>query len=210
MKIEIRQEHEAETLQVENIVRDAFWNVYRPGCHEHLILHHYRADSNYLKDLSKVMTIDGRLIGQILFSRAELVHEKTGEVKPIATFGPVSILPEYQRYGYGSQLIHASLSEARHAGIELILIFGNPDYYRKFGFVCANEHGVYLKDQNRADILPFVMIKPLTEPPTVDRENGLWLYTEPTGYHVDLEEFEVFDRKFPFKEKLKLPGQLDS
>ena len=96
MMIEIRKETPSEYHEVENLVREAFWNVYRPGCAEHLILHQFRQHPNYLENLSKVILVDGQLAGQIMFSKAQLRHEQTGQVKEIATFGPFAILPAFK------------------------------------------------------------------------------------------------------------------
>lgn len=61
----IRQEREEDEATVENLVREAFWNVYRPGCQEHYVLHRLRASPNFVRELAFVMEGDGRIIGQI-------------------------------------------------------------------------------------------------------------------------------------------------
>lgn len=61
----IRQERAEDEATVENLVREVFWNVYRPGCQEHDVLHRLRASPNFVRELASVMEGDGRVIGQI-------------------------------------------------------------------------------------------------------------------------------------------------
>lgn len=103
MNIEIRKETLEEHKIVENIVRESFWNVYRPGCNEHLILHNFRGRDNYIDELSSVILVDEKIVGQIMFSKAELTNIRNGEKQDIIIFGPVSILPEYQKQGLGGK-----------------------------------------------------------------------------------------------------------
>lgn len=208
MNIEIREELPNEYHEVENLVREAFWNVYRPGCAEHLILHQFRNHPHYLKNLSKVLLIDGKLVGQIMFSNAKLRNEKTGQIKEIATFGPFAILPDFQKQGLGEKLAQYSISQAREEGISHLVIFGNPDYYHKYGFVTASDYGIYLDEQNKEEVLEFVMVLDLQKDASVTPENGPWLYRDPEGYEVDEEELTAFDSGFPLKKKEKRPGQL--
>lgn len=208
MNIEIRKELPSEHYEVENLVREAFWNVYRPGCAEHLILHHFRQHPNYLEKLSKILLLDGKLVGQIMFSKAQLRHEKTGQIKEIATFGPFAILPDFQKQGLGEQLAQAAISQARKEGISHLVIFGNPAYYPKYGFVTASDYGIYLDGQDKKEVLDFVMVLDLQKDNSVAQENGPWLYRDPDGYEVDEEELAIFDRNFPPKKKEKRPGQL--
>lgn len=208
MNFEIRKESPDEYGIVENVVRESFWNIYRPGCHEHFILHNYRNNKDYISDLSKIITADGKIIGQILFSKAMLTHLKTGEQIQIATFGPVSILPEYQKKGYGKALILDGLQKAEKLGISHIIIFGDPGYYKKFGFINAVHSGVLIDGQEEDKELEFVMIKRISDKNTVSRITGPWIYKVPDGYNIDEKELEIFDRKFPEKVKEKHTGQL--
>ena len=201
MNIEIRKELSAEYYEVENLVREAFWNVYRPGCAEHLILHNFRQHPNYLEKLSKVLLLDGKLVGQIMFSDAQLRHEKTGQIKKIATFGPFAILPGFQKQGLGEKLAQAAIIQAREEGISHLVIFGNPAYYPKYGFVTAGDYGIYLDGQNKEEVLDFVMVLDLQKDGSVTPKNGPWLYRDPEGYEVDEEYLVLFDLRFPQKNK---------
>ncbi|MFS1664570.1 GNAT family N-acetyltransferase [Streptococcus sp. zg-JUN1979] len=208
MSIEIRNERPSEYREVENLVREAFWNVYQPGCSEHLILHQFRHHDNYLKELSKVIVVDGQIAGQIMYSKAQLRHEVTGELKPIAIFGPFAIAPAYQKKGLGKQLLETTLKEAKEMGLSHILIMGDPDYYKQYGFVPAREYGVYLEGQDKAEPLDYLQIVSLQDTSDISQQTGPWLFRVPDGYEVDDEVLEAFDQQFPPKQKEVLEGQL--
>ena len=82
----IRLERENEYHEVENLVRESFWNVYRPGCLEHYVLHQLRNDSAFVPELDFVMTLDGQLIGQNMFMKAVIAADD-GRSIPIMTMG---------------------------------------------------------------------------------------------------------------------------
>lgn len=195
--LKIRPERPEEYRVVEEIVREAFWDVYRLGYNEHLILHKFRKHPNYLPGLSRLVTLDDEIIGQIMFSKAKLTHKLTGEEVAIATFGPVSILPSQQKKGYGDRLIRHGIGLAKEAGYPYLVIFGNPEYYHKFGFVSAINHGVFIDGQTEE--LDFVMIKDLTGRDLVTRETGPWHYQDPEGYETSQEELAAFEKGFPPK-----------
>ena len=100
----IRLEKETDYRAVEELTRETFWNLYKPGCAEHYVLHTYRSKPEFVRELDFVMEKDGRLIGHVMFVRAE-INSDEGRKIPIMTFGPISILPEFQRRGYGRALL---------------------------------------------------------------------------------------------------------
>ena len=100
-RVIIRHERQDEQRQVESLVRESFWNVYRPGCLEHYVLNQLRQDEAFVPELNFVMELEGRLIGQVIFMRAEIKADD-GRSIPIMTMGPICIAPEYKRQGYGS------------------------------------------------------------------------------------------------------------
>lgn len=207
-KIRIRNERPEDYRQTENTVREAFWNVYMPGCSEHLILHKFRNHKDYIEEISEIMTYDEKIIGQIMFSVSSLKNQKSGEERRACSFGPVSMLPEFQKHGLGEYLIKRGLDNAKNKGFEYVLIFGNPDYYRKFGFITASESNVFIKDQKDNEVFDFVMIKKLSEDHDDLKRYGKWLYTESSGFETDEKELEEFDREFPHKIKEVREGQL--
>ena len=200
----IRLETEDDYRAVENLAREAFWNVYRPGCMEHYVLHCYRKDPAFVPELDFVMERNGVLMGQIMYARSE-IRCADGRILPIMTFGPISIAPEYKRQGYGKRLLDYSMEKAREMGVGALAITGNLDFYGKSGFVPAKTKGVHYADDPEAD---YFLIKEL-EPGFLDGVSGT--YEDPEGYFVcerDPEGFERFEAAFPAKQKMQLPGQL--
>ena len=205
-RIIIRPETSADYRTVESLTREAFWNVYRPGCMEHYVLHCYRKAPAFVPELDLVMERDGELIGQVIYVRSEIDCDN-GRKVPIMTFGPISIAPAYKRQGYGKQLLDYSMEKAKEMGAGALAITGNIDFYGKSGFVPAKTKGIHYADDPDAD---YFLIKELT-PGFLDGINGS--YKDPEGYFVcekDPEGFEKFEASFPKKEEMKKPGQLFS
>jgi putative acetyltransferase len=200
----IRRETKPDYAVTENLVREAFWNVYRPGCLEHYVLHCLRDDPAFVPELDFVMEKDGHMIGQIIFMRAQIKSDDGREI-PIMTFGPIGILPQYKRQGYGKALLDYALKKAEQLGAGAICIEGNIDFYGKSGFSIASEKGIHYHGEPREETVPYFLLKEL-KAGYLDGVTGV--YHTPQGYYVDEGAAEEFDRKFPHKEKLKLPGQL--
>ncbi len=129
----IRVEEPRDFAAVENIVREAFWNVYRLGCTEHYVLHRFRSENAFIPELSLVLEVDGRIIGHIMYARAELVRADGSRV-PSWTFGPISIHPDFQHRGYGVRLLRSSLEKARSLGVGFLCMEGNLAFYQHAGF----------------------------------------------------------------------------
>ena len=147
----IRLERNEEYREVENLVREAFWNVYRPGCLEHYVLHQLRNDPAFVPELDFVMTLDGQLIGQNMFMKAVIAADE-GRSIPMMTMGPICIAPELKRKGYGKILLDYSLEKAKELGCGAVCFEGNIDFYGKSGFKQASEfgiryHGLYSLDE---------------------------------------------------------------
>lgn len=200
----IRLETKKDYKEVENVTREAFWNVYRPGCMEHYVLHCYRDREDFIKELDFVMEKDGKIIGHVMYSKAEIKADD-GRRIPIMTFGPISILPEYKRKGYGKKLLDYSMQKAKEMGTGALCIEGNIDFYGKSGFVVASTKGIHYYAEPRENEVPYFLVKELEDGFLDDIEG---IYHTPEGYFVDEKEVESFDQQFPKKEKLKLPGQL--
>ena len=200
----IRLERKDERREVENLVREAFWNVYRLGCFEHFVLNQLRDDAAFVKELDFVMEKDGELIGQNMFMRA-VIKADDGRDIPIFTMGPICITPRLKRCGYGKKLLDYSLEKAAELGAGAVCFEGNIDFYGKSGFVCASEFGIRYHGVPEGEDASFFLCKEL-KAGYLDGITGV--YTPPQGYFVDEEAVEEFDKGFPPKEKLKLPGQL--
>ncbi len=200
----IRLERNEEHREVEHLVREAFWNVYRPGCLEHYVLNQLRNDPAFVPELDFVMEVNGELIGQNMFMRA-VINADDGREIPIMTMGPICICKELQRNGYGKILLDYSLKQAAALGCGALCFEGNIDFYGKSGFTCASEYGIRYHGLPEGADASFFLCKELI-PGYLNGITGE--YKTPQGYFVEEAEAEEFDKQFPPKEKLKLPGQL--
>lgn len=200
----IRTEKEKEYREVENLVRESFWNVYRPGCLEHYVLHQLRKDAAFVPELDFVMEANGQIIGQNMFMKA-YIQADDGRRILIMTMGPICIAPDLKRKGYGKILLDYSLEKAKELGCGAICMEGNIDFYGKSGYRQASEFGIRYHGLTEDDDASFFLCRELI-PGYLDGITGE--YAPPQGYYVDEQEAEVFDKTFYYKEKKKLPGQL--
>ena len=200
----IRSERKEEHRKVENLVRESFWNVYRPGCLEHYVLNQLRNDDAFIPELDFVMEKDGKIIGQNIFMNA-VIQADDGRYIPIVTMGPICIANELKRQGYGKILLDYSLEKATEMGFGAICFEGNINFYGKSGFTFASDFGIRYHGLPEGADSSFFLCKELKKG-YLDGITGE--YTPPQGYFVDEDEAEEFDKQFPPKEKLKLPGQL--
>ena len=200
----IRFENKGEYREVENLIRESFWNVYRPGCSEHYVIHVLRDDPAFVKELDFVMEKDGQLIGQNMFMRT-VINADDGRDVEVLTMGPICITPALKRKGYGKILLDYSLEKAAELGFGAVLFEGNIDFYGKSGFDFARRFGIRYHDLPEGADDSFFLCRELI-PGFLDDVTGV--YQTPAGYYVDDAEVEAFDRGFPPKEKLKLPGQI--
>ena len=200
----IRTEKEKEYREVENLVRESFWNVYRPGCLEHYVLHQLRKDAAFVPELDFVMEANGQIIGQNMFMKA-YIQADDGRKIPIMTMGPICIAPDLKRKGYGKILLDYSLEKAKELGCGAICMEGNIDFYGKSGYRQASEFGIRYHGLTEDDDASFFLCRELI-PGYLDGITGE--YAPPQGYYVDEQEAENFDKTFYYKEKKKLPGQL--
>jgi predicted N-acetyltransferase YhbS len=200
----IRLEKKVEYREVEKLVRESFWNVYKPGCSEHYVLHVLRDDPAFVKELDFVMEKDGRLIGQNVFVRT-VINADDGRDIDVLTMGPICIAPELKRKGYGKLLLDYSLEKAAEMGFGAVLFEGNIDFYGKSGFDYARKFGIRYHDLPEGADDSFFLCKELI-PGYLDEVIGV--YQTPQAYYVDDAAVEEFDKNFPAKEKLKLPDQI--
>ena len=215
----IRLEEQKDYRDVENLVRESFWNVYRPGCSEHYVIHVLRDDPAFVPELDFVMHLsvqendpgdhsvaeqDGMLIGQNMFMKT-VINGDDGKDVPVLTMGPICVAPELKRQGYGKKLLDYSLEKATELGFGAVLFEGNIDFYGKSGFTFAREYGIRYHDLPEGVDDSFFLCRELI-PGYLDSITGV--YQTPTGYYVEDADVEEFDKDFPPKEKLKLPGQL--
>ena len=200
----IRNEKKEDYRKVENLIRESFWNIYRPGCLEHYVIHKLRDDNAFIPELDFVMELDGRLIGQNMFMKANIKSDDGRDI-PIMTMGPICITPELKRKGYGKFLLDYSLEKAKEYGCKAVCFEGNIEFYGKSGFTFASNFGIRYHGLPEGEDASFFLCKEL-EKGYLDGITGE--YATPRGYFVNEDEAEEFDKNFPPKEKLKLPGQL--
>ncbi|HAC0715833.1 TPA: GNAT family N-acetyltransferase [Listeria monocytogenes] len=202
MTITIRHVEEKDYRIVEEITREAFWNLYFPGAVEHLIVHNIRKHPDFIPELSFVIELDKKIIGSILYTRAKVIDKDGGE-HPIITFGPVSILPEYHRQGFGRMLIEHSLDEAKKLGFNAIILGGFTYHYHPYGFIGAKKYNISMSDGN---FYTGVMALPLFEG-ALDNISGSVHFSE--AMYPDESILDEFDETFPQKEKKVLDQQLE-
>lgn len=205
-KIKIRNERKEDFIEVENLVRDSFWNVYKPGCLEHYVLHQLRDDPDFIPELDFVMTIEEkdangrlkeRIIGQNVFVKTNILSDD-GENIPILTMGPICIANKFKRQGYGKILLNYCLEKAKEYGAKTICFEGNIDFYGKSGFKEASTFGIRYHGLNDGDDASFFLCKEL-EDGFLDGITGV--YKTPDVYFVDEKEAELFDKNFLLKRK---------
>ncbi len=206
-QIIFRRETQGDHRAVENLVRESFWNVYRPGCLEHYVLHRFRDDPDFVPELDFVMEKDGQLIGQNMFVRA-VIRGDDGRDVPIMAMGPISIASAFKRQGWGKLLLDYSLEQAAALGCGAVCFEGNINFYGKSGFTAARRFGIRYHGLPEGADDSFFLCKELI-PGYLDGVTGV--YAPPEGYFVaerEPEDFARFDAQFPPMEKLRLPGQL--
>ena len=198
--LKIRKEEKQDYKEVENLIREAFWNVYVPGCSEHYVAHELRAHEDFVPELDLVAELDGRIVANVMYTIARLTDE-AGEEKKVLTFGPLSVLPEYQRKGIGKQLLEASFEIAEKMGYDVIVIMGDPNNYVARGFKSCKRFSVCLE----GGIFPTGMMVKELKPGVLDGRT--WYYRESPAFEIDMDKFEEFDRMFELKEKKVQPIQ---
>ena len=202
--ITFRLEEKKDYRAVENLIRESFWNVYRPGCSEHYVIHVLRDDPAFVKELDFVMEKDGLLIGQNMFMKA-IIEADDGRTIPVLAMGPICIANDLKRKGFGKILLDYSLEKATELGFGAVLFEGNIDFYSKCGFDYASKLGIRYHDLPEGADSSFFLGRELI-PGYLKGITGV--YQTPEGYYVADEDVEKFDRLFPPKKKLKLPGQI--
>lgn len=196
----IRKETEQDHRTVEEITREAFWNVYSPGCNEHYLAHILRGHEDFIPELDLVAELDGQVVGNIMYTKSRLV-DKSGNEKQILTFGPICVLPEFQRRGIGKALMNASFEKAPELGYDVIVISGNPANYVSRGFKSCKKYNV----AGEGDVFPVArLVKELKEGALDGR---IWYFYDSPAYEFDPKDAEEFDKGFEPKEKGYRPSQ---
>lgn len=201
INIEICLESEKDFREVENLTREAFWNLYHPGCTEHFVIHTLRESSAFIKELDFVAYHDGLIVGNIMYSKAKVLNND-GYESEVLCMGPLSVLPSYQGKGIGSMLMKHTLRVAKDLGFNAVIIFGDPNYYKRFGFKNAE---IYNIQTSMGENMEAFMALELYDG-ALDKVVGK--FYEDEVFHVEEKDVENFDKQFPYKEKLVTDTQL--
>ena len=200
----IRQERPEDYREVENLIRESFWNIYRPGCSEHYVIHVLRDDPAFVKELDFVMEREGKIIAQNMFMKT-VINSDDGRDINVLTMGPICVTPELKRKGYGKILLDYSLNQAAIQGFGAVLIEGNINFYGKSGFDYASKFNIRYHDLPEGADSSFFLCRELI---TGYLDGITGVYQTPAGYYISDSDVEEFDKNFQHKEKLKLPGQI--
>lgn len=196
MEVIIRNTTKSDFEPTEHITREAFWNLFKPGCDEHLVLHNLRKSESYISQLDLVAVIGGEMVGHIISTKAK-VTDKQGKEHEVLCVGPFAVLPHLQNKGIGTQLFEHSIAAAKKLGYPGMILFGNPDYYKRFGFINAQKYDITTKVGQNFD--PFMVLEL--------RESGLahvkGKFFEDEAFTTGEDELMEFEKKFPHKEKGK-------
>jgi predicted N-acetyltransferase YhbS len=193
MEITLRLEEERDFTTVEDLTREAFWNVYCPGADEHLLVHNLRKSNVFIKELDFVALNNNKIVGNIMYANSTVRNDDLEYT--VLTFGPVSVLPEYQNKGFGGKLINHTIKLSKEMGYKAIIIYGDPEYYKRFGFKETKEYKITNKDKKYPAALLVLELYP-------NALNGIeGIFDEGEVYEIDKNEVEEFDKKFIAKEK---------
>lgn len=201
MEPTIRNTTEADYFKTEYLTREAFWDVYKPGCDEHLVLHNIRKSNCYVKELDFVAIKNDEIIGHIICTRAKVIDTQNKEHE-VLCMGPLCVLPRFQKEGIGSKLMIRTISGARKLGFPGMILFGNPAYYHRFGFKNAAVYGITTKDGQNFD--PFMALE-LQDDGFMNIKGKFF---EDSIFETNPEELAEFEKNFPFKEKHVTDTQL--
>ncbi len=193
-RINIRNERDTDYQKVEKLTREAFYNLYTPGCVEHYLVHIMRGHKDFITELDFVLELNDEVIGNIMYTKAKLIDE-AGKQKDILTFGPVCIAPRYQRMGYGKMLIEHSFKRAIELGYDTIVIFGNPCNYVRYGFKSCKRYNICLQNGK----YPAAMMVKELQRNILDGKK--WFYFESPVMSVNLEDARKYDDSLEYIEK---------
>lgn len=199
-KVIIRNEEKNDWVTVEAITRKAFYNLYIPGCVEHYLVHIMREHKDFIPELDFVLELNGEVIGNIMYTKAKLTDEG-GNQKNILTFGPVCVLPAYQRMGYGKLLMEYSFQKAIQLGYDVIVIFGSPVNYVSRGFKSCKKYHVCIENGK----YPAAMMVKELAPHVLDSHT--WIYQSSPVMAISEKEARHYDDALEPMEKKYLPSQ---
>ena len=198
----IRLETENDYREVENLAREAFWNLSKPGCDEHFFIHVMRDHPDFIPELGYVIEIDGKIVGSIMYCKSRLVDEN-GYVKPVVTMGPICVLPGYQRRGLGKAMLEFTFDIVKKLGYDTVINFGNPDNYVARGYKSCKRYNVCFP----GDVFPAALLVKVLAENALDGRKWFYHPCDADKPCEDIEALERFDAEFPPKLKAWQPSQ---
>ena len=199
METTLRLEEEKDYRAVEELTREAFWDVHFPGCNEHLLIHNLRNAKEFIGILDYVAVCNDKIAGNIVYAEAKIINGDKEFI--VLTFGPLSVLPEYQNMGIGGKLINHTISLSREMGYKAVVIYGDPEYYHRFGFKESKKYNITNKDK----IFPAALLVLELYPGALNGVEGI--FAEGKAYEINEQEAEEFDKEFAEKEKTVTKSQ---
>ena len=199
----MRLETEKDYRAVENLTREAFWNVYVPGASEHYFVHTMRSHPDFIPELAFVLEKGGEIIGNIMYTKSWLEGER-GERREIVSLGPICVAPAYQRQGLSRLLIERSFARAIELGYEVNINFGNPANYVGRGFVSCKKMNVCMGGDG---IFPTALLVKELIPGALGGKKWRFIPSDADTCCEDTAAVQAFDATFPPKEKAWRPSQ---
>lgn len=194
--ITIRPAAASDQGACEVLVRDAFWNLYRPGCHEHFIWHcAMQGHPDVVDELTLVAVLDDEVVGCVMSTRAHVLT-MSGERIQVLAPGPLAVAPARQRHGIGGALLRRTLDEASRLGFPAACLYGDPGYYPRFGFMDAATYGIATAE---GDNFPEFMAIELVADGLAGMSGCL---VESSLFDLDLAAVAAFDAHFPVRVKV--------
>ena len=188
----LRMEAPADHRTVEELTRDAFWNLHVPGCDEHYLVHVMREHADFIPELSYVAVLDGIIVGNIMTTCSWLRAD--GQQMPTLTVGPVTVHPDYQRRGIGRAMITRVCELGRTRGFAAIVLLGHPHNYVGYGFRNGKDLGIAMDDGSHPLGLLAMELTPGALSGGHRRVHFSKVFELPSG-------FDEFDASFPAREK---------
>lgn len=193
MSLVLRNINTNDYKEVEILTREAFWNICRPGCCEHLVIHNMHKDKKSIEELELVAVYDNKIVGHIAYTKGRI---KGIDNETFITLGPISVMPEFQGKGIGGKLILDTLEKATKLGYSAVFITGDKNYYSRFGFESASKYGVHMEGIPMKDEAPFFMVK-LLKKDELDDVSGFYVFND--CYNVDEQALYEFNKRFEHK-----------
>lgn len=134
--MQIRKEEPRDYEDVYSVVKAAFDGIEHADGNEHDLVNELRKSDAFIPELSLVAEADGRIVGHIMFTKAN-VNGVT-----VIALAPLSVLPEHQRQGVGTALVTEGHRIAAQLGYPYSIVLGSEKFYPRIGYQPAKQFGM--------------------------------------------------------------------